>query len=98
MLGIASFVLCLACTTGIPGLVLGIIGVNKISNSGGALKEKGIAITGLVLSAVGILWTTGGGGNWLSGVQSDDHQRPAHEVRDEPEHDFQELPPLRKRP
>ena len=59
---IASLVLGLlslvgACLTGIPGLILGILGLNEINRSGGRVGGKGIAIFGIVLSGLGILWT-----------------------------------------
>jgi len=39
--------------TVIPGLILGIIGLRQIRRSCGAIKGKGIAVTGVVLSSIG---------------------------------------------
>lgn len=55
VLGIVSFFG--ACFTGIPGLILGIMGLGDISKSGGRLQGKGMAIAGIVLSSIGIFWT-----------------------------------------
>ena len=59
---IASLVLGLlsiigACFFGIPGLILGIMGLSDVSRSGGRVGGKGMAIFGIVLSSLGILWT-----------------------------------------
>ena len=45
------------CLTGIPGLILGIMGLSDIGKSGGRTTGKGIAIGGIVLSSLGIAWT-----------------------------------------
>ena len=45
------------CLTGIPGLILGIMGLNDVGKSAGRLKGKGLAICGIVLSSLGIFWT-----------------------------------------
>ena len=45
------------CFTGIPGLILGIMGISDIGKSGGRVGGKGLAIAGIVLSSLGILWT-----------------------------------------
>ena len=45
------------CLTGIPGLILGIIGLSDVNKSGGRVGGKGMAIFGIVLSSLGILWT-----------------------------------------
>jgi len=52
VLGICSFVC--SVFTGIPGIVLGILGLLDINRSRGAATGKGMAITGIVLSALSI--------------------------------------------
>ena len=47
------------CLTGIPGLILGIMGLNDVGKSAGRLGGKGLAIAGIVLSTIGIFWTVG---------------------------------------
>lgn len=59
---IASLVLGLVsivgmCFTAIPGLILGIMGLGDINRSHGRLGGKGIAVFGIVLSSVGMIWT-----------------------------------------
>ena len=59
---IASLVLGLlsivgACFTGIPGVILGIMGLSDVNRSGGRVGGKGMAIFGIVLSSLGIVWT-----------------------------------------
>ena len=41
------------CLTGIPGLILGIMGLGDIGKSGGRVGGKGLAIAGIVLSSLG---------------------------------------------
>jgi prepilin-type processing-associated H-X9-DG protein len=50
VLGILAFVTC--GITALPAIICGIVALVKISGSNGLLKGKGMAITGLVLSAV----------------------------------------------
>ena len=45
------------CLTGIPGLILGIMGLGDVNRSGGRVGGKGLAIFGIVLSSLGIVWT-----------------------------------------
>ena len=45
------------CFTGIPGLILGIMGLSDVSKGGGRVGGKGLAIGGIVLSSAGIVWT-----------------------------------------
>jgi len=45
------------CVTGIPGIILGIMGLGDISRSQGRVGGKGLAIVGIVLSSLGTLWT-----------------------------------------
>ena len=45
------------CLTGIPGLILGIMGLGDVNRSGGRVGGKGMAIFGIVLSSLGIVWT-----------------------------------------
>jgi hypothetical protein len=59
-LAVASLVLGITglCTLGagaIVGLILGIVGLVKISDSGGKLKGKGLAIAGIVVSGLNLL-------------------------------------------
>lgn len=54
-LGLASFI-CMFFT-GIAAIILGIIAMSEISKSNGRLKGQGIATTGIVLGALGCLWT-----------------------------------------
>lgn len=55
VLGFLSF--CMVCVTGIPGLILGIMGLVKIGKAPAELKGKALAIVGIVLSSLGILGT-----------------------------------------
>ena len=59
-LAIASLVagilgLCTAGLGGIAGLILGIVALRKIGHSGGALRGRGLAIAGLIVSACTLL-------------------------------------------
>ena len=45
------------CLTGIPGLILGIMGLSDVNRSAGRVGGKGVAIFGIVLSSLGIVWT-----------------------------------------
>ena len=60
ILGISGFsLLGVFGITGIIGLVFGIIALGRIGKSGGQLKGKGFAITGITTSAAGLaLWLT----------------------------------------
>jgi prepilin-type processing-associated H-X9-DG protein len=53
--GIAGF--CTAGLAGLVGLILGIIGISKVSKSGGAMRGMGLAIAGVVVSAISLLIT-----------------------------------------
>ena len=55
ILGLASFLL--VCFTAIPGLILGIMGLSDIKRSNGRVGGKGLAIFGIVLSSMGMVWT-----------------------------------------
>jgi len=62
---IASLVLGLVsivgmCFTAIPGLILGIMGLGDINRSRGRLGGKGMAVFGIVLSSLGLIWTVVG--------------------------------------
>lgn len=46
-----------ACLTGIPGLILGIIGLGEIHKSNGRVGGRGIAVCGIVFNSLGIMWT-----------------------------------------
>ena len=52
VLGLCSFVLC--CFTGVPAVILGIMGLSDINNPKKNVSGKGFAITGIVL---GSLWS-----------------------------------------
>ena len=54
ILGISSIIP--ICITGIIGIIMGILALGDISKSRGAIGGKGMAITGIILSALGILW------------------------------------------
>lgn len=46
------------CTAGlasIAGLILGIVGLSKIKKSAGAIRGQGLAVAGIILSALGVL-------------------------------------------
>ena len=55
ILGLASCVL--VCFTAIPGLILGIMGLSDINRSQGRIGGKGLAIFGIVLSSIGMVWS-----------------------------------------
>ena len=55
VLGLASCVL--VCFTAIPGLILGIMGLGDINRSQGRIGGKGLAIFGIVLSSMGMVWS-----------------------------------------
>jgi hypothetical protein len=57
VLGIVSIVgwfACMGLFTGVPGLVLGIVGLGQINRSGGYQTGRGITIAGIVTSSIGI--------------------------------------------
>jgi type II secretory pathway pseudopilin PulG len=56
VLGIASFVLCLSFFTGIPAVIVGHISRSKIKKSGGRLKGDGMALAGLILGYISLLF------------------------------------------
>jgi type II secretory pathway pseudopilin PulG len=56
VLGIASFVLCLSIFTGIPAIILGHISRSKIKKSMGRLQGDGLALTGLILGYISLLF------------------------------------------
>src|SRR3954451_8197469 len=53
VLGLLSIVLCLNILTGIPAIILGILGLNDVNRSGGRRKGSGFAIAGIVTGGVG---------------------------------------------
>lgn len=53
VLGLLSFVFC--CFTGVPGLVLGILGLNEVNASGGRVQGKGLALTGIIIGALSVV-------------------------------------------
>lgn len=54
VLGILCFI-CFGPLAAIPAIICGIVALNNISKSGGALQGKGMAIAGLVMGIVGVL-------------------------------------------
>src|SRR5258708_19191941 len=56
VLGIASFVLCLSIFTGIPAIILGHISRSRIKKSMGRLQGDGLALTGLILGYISLLF------------------------------------------
>ena len=56
VLGIASFVLCLSFLAGIPAIILGHISRSKIKKSMGRLQGDGMALTGLILGYISLLF------------------------------------------
>ena len=56
VLGIASFVLCLSFLAGIPAIILGHISRSKIKKSMGRLQGDGLALTGLILGYISLLF------------------------------------------
>lgn len=55
VLGVLSLVTCLL--TGIPAIILGILGLSNISKSQGRITGQGLAVAGIVLGALGTLAT-----------------------------------------
>jgi hypothetical protein len=58
ILGIVSIIVCCfygGIWAGIPGIVLGVIGINKAGK--GRASNRGLAMTGVVLSVIGLLLT-----------------------------------------
>src|SRR5262245_59066222 len=51
ILGLCSFVLCLI--TGIPAIILGILGLGDINNPKKNLSGRGLAIAGIVMGSLG---------------------------------------------
>lgn len=58
VLGISSIVCLLAFITGIPAIIVGLIAQSRASKEPQVYGGKGIALTGVVLGAVGTLFTT----------------------------------------
>jgi hypothetical protein len=56
---IASFVLALTCCLGIPAIICGIIGIRKTGDGPGRQKGRWMAVTGIVLGALGTLVAAG---------------------------------------
>ena len=53
-LGLVSLILNFIGIVGIVALILSIVGLTQIKNSGG--KGKGLAITGIILGAIGVIF------------------------------------------
>jgi len=61
VLSIASFIFCLGPLGSIPGLILGIIGLNKCKRDPELYSGKGIAIAAVIVGSVGtLIWVTYG--------------------------------------
>ena len=58
ILGLVSIVA--MCFTAVPGLILGIMGLSDINRSQGRVGGKGVAVFGIVLSSIGLVWTVFG--------------------------------------
>jgi hypothetical protein len=56
VLGLCSFVPFFCCLTGIPALILGVLGLNEASRSHGRIKGQGFAIAGIVTGSIGSLF------------------------------------------
>jgi prepilin-type processing-associated H-X9-DG protein len=54
VLGICSFVVC--CVTGVPAIILGALGLSDINDSKRNLSGKGMAISGIVLGSISLLF------------------------------------------
>jgi prepilin-type processing-associated H-X9-DG protein len=52
VLGLTSIVLCLTILTGIPAIILGILGLVSIKKSQGTVKGQGFAITGITTGGI----------------------------------------------
>jgi len=59
VLGIASFVVCLGPLAAIPAVICGHIGFRRIKRARGTLKGEGLAIAGLVLGYVNMVFLMG---------------------------------------
>lgn len=53
VLGLVSILLCMNILTGIPAIILGILGLNEINRGYGRVGGKGMAITGLITGILG---------------------------------------------
>lgn len=67
ILGLSSF-FCVVFT-GLPAIILGVIGLSGISNSNGKVGGSGMAIAGIVTGAMGCLWTLIAIGMLLPAIQ-----------------------------
>jgi type II secretory pathway pseudopilin PulG len=56
VLGIASIALCLTFLAGIPAIIVGHISLSRIKKSMGRLKGEGMALTGLILGYISLLF------------------------------------------
>jgi hypothetical protein len=55
ILGLLSFLLCML--TGIPAIILGVLGINEVNASKGRVTGSGLATTGIVLGSIGSMGT-----------------------------------------
>ncbi|MFO0959194.1 MAG: DUF1559 domain-containing protein [Isosphaeraceae bacterium] len=53
VLGLLSFIFC--CVTGVPGLIVGVLGLNEINASNGRIQGKGLAITGIIIGGLSLV-------------------------------------------
>jgi uncharacterized protein DUF4190 len=58
LLGLLSF-FCCGFLTGVPAIVIGLLGLRDIRESNGRLRGRGSAIVGIVLGVLGTFATTG---------------------------------------
>lgn len=56
ILGLTSIFCCLSIFTGIPAVILGILGLNDASGTQGRVKGSGMAITGIVTGCIGCIY------------------------------------------
>jgi prepilin-type processing-associated H-X9-DG protein len=55
ILGLTSIFCCLSVLTGLPAIILGVVGLNEMSASHGRVRGRGLAITGIVTGVIGCL-------------------------------------------
>jgi hypothetical protein len=70
ILGLASFVCACSFLTGLPGIILGVLAIGDVGRSGGRLKGKGLAITGIVTGCLGTLFVPVAGYFIYTGIRS----------------------------
>lgn len=68
VLGVIGVIGCMVFLPSVLAVIFGILGLRGIKKSGGTTRGKGMAITGLVLGAVGVL---AGAGFWVAAAVTD---------------------------